>query len=232
MFPDERRNMKLAARKTINGKVLSVFLAVILAGIITLSINVIGTIVDSVYKSDTVTAIFSVLSFLGYIFQGFLSVGFCVYLLKLTGTGNQEISDIFSEKNHFVNILKTTFVITLYVFIGLILLIVPGIIMALKYSQTYFILSEHPEYTYKQAMNESAKLMEGHKWEFLIFNLSFILWWIAVPFTFFLLLIYLLPYESTANANYYRYIKYKVYGDSTTVFDHPERIEVKAENVF
>jgi len=232
MFSEERRNMKLAARKSINGKVLSVFWAVILANIITIAISVIGGIVEGIKTSNAVSSFFSVLSFLGFLAQGFLSVGFCVYLLKLTGVGNEETSDVFSQKRNFVNILKTRIVVTVYVFIGLILLIVPGIIMALKYSQTNYVLAEHPEYNYKQAMQESARLMEGCKWEFLLFNLSFILWWIAVPFTFMLLLIYLLPYVNTANTNYYRYLKYKVYKDSTTVFDPVENIPINESSVF
>lgn len=232
MSSTERLDIKLSARKTITGKVLRVFLAVILSNIITISISVLGSFVTRFENTETVKTIFSVLDFVGSIFSVFLYVGYAVYLLKLTGIGNEEISDVFSQKKNFVNILKADIVVWIYVILGLICFIIPGIIMALKYSQVNFVLAEHPEYNRKQAMNESARLMEGRKGEFLLFNLSFILWWVAAPFTIMLLLIYLIPYESTANANYYRYIKYKLYNDSTTVFDIPERIEVKAESVF
>ena len=153
-------------------------------------------------------------------------------MLKLTGPGNEETSDVFSQKKNFVNILKIDIVVYLYILLGFICLIIPGIYLALKYSQVNFVLAEHPEYNRKQAMDESAKLMDGHKGEFLLFNLSFILWWIAAPFTIMLLLIYLIPYESTANANFYRYLKYRVYNDSTTVFDPQADAQISSETVF
>ena len=231
MSSEERVNIKLSARKTISGKVFSVFIAALLSNIISISISVLSSIVTSVKNTDAVRSIFSVLGILGTIAQFFLYVGFAVYMLKLTGVGNEELSDVFSQKKNFVNILKTDIVVYLYIVIGLICLIVPGIIMALKYSQVNYVLAEHPEYNRKQAMDESAKLMQGRKGEFFMFNLSFILWWIAVPFTLMLLLIYLIPYESTANANYYRYLKYRVYNDSTTVFDPQADAQISSETV-
>lgn len=72
---------------------------------------------------------------------------------------------------------------------------------------SFYILSENPDIPIKKALNESARLMEGHKIEFLILQLSFF-WWIILSFiTFGFMSIYVTPYIVATNTNFYKSLK-------------------------
>ncbi|HBD74623.1 MAG TPA: hypothetical protein DC003_03550 [Acholeplasmataceae bacterium] len=98
-------------------------------------------------------------------------------------------------------------VISLIVFIGFIFLI----IKLLDYSFVIFLLAdEDVEFDQPKAYLEASKQMiKGYKFDFVLLGLSFILWFIASAFTFFLLLIWLLPYMYQSYANFYLKLKPK-----------------------
>lgn len=94
-----------------------------------------------------------------------------------------------------------------YVFVGLLIFIIPGIYFALAHSQAFFILADNPDISVSDALEESRKLMYGHKTELLLFFLSFIGHFLLVPLTLGIYSIYLIPYLETARTNYYFYLQ-------------------------
>ncbi len=99
-------------------------------------------------------------------------------------------------------------VISLIVFVGFIFLF----IKLLDYSFVIFLLAdEDVEFDQPKAYLEASKQMiKGYKFDFVLLGLSFILWFIASAFTFFLLLIWLLPYMYQSYANFYLKLKPKI----------------------
>jgi len=90
-----------------------------------------------------------------------------------------------------------------------LLFLIPGIIKAFAYSQTFFILQD-PEFkdlTGDEAITKSREMMNGHKMEFFILSLSFIGWYILVGLTFGILLLYVAPYVQQTMAQYYLKLK-------------------------
>ena len=86
--------------------------------------------------------------------------------------------------------------------LGFVLLIIPGIIISLKYSQAHYILGENPDLSAREAMRQSGELMKGNKWSLFCLHLSFIGWGILaalVPGGFLLLT----PYTEAANAAFF-----------------------------
>lgn len=81
------------------------------------------------------------------------------------------------------------------------------IIMNIYLSQSYFILYDYPDMPLNDILMASMDMMEGHKKEFLVLNLSFIGWGILGIFTCGLLYLWLIPYVCVAN--YYFYDKVK-----------------------
>ena len=69
-------------------------------------------------------------------------------------------------------------IITVLTVVGLILLIVPGIVVALGFSMTYYIIAEDPEISFQTALEQSWKLTDGYKMELLELNLRFIPWYL------------------------------------------------------
>ena len=58
-----------------------------------------------------------------------------------------------------------------------------------------------------EALNESKRMMEGHKWEYFVLIISFILWWLLGAITCGLAFIYVEPYQNVTLANFYNKIK-------------------------
>ncbi|WNS79544.1 DUF975 family protein [Domibacillus sp. DTU_2020_1001157_1_SI_ALB_TIR_016] len=84
-----------------------------------------------------------------------------------------------------------------------LLLIVPGIIKSFSYSQTYFILKDHPSYTVNEAITESRKMMDGLKNQYFTLCLSFIGWGILSLLTLGIGFLWLVPYIQTCLAVFY-----------------------------
>ena len=87
------------------------------------------------------------------------------------------------------------------------LLVVPGIIKSFSYSQAQLIIAENPTMSANEAITLSRKMMDGHKWEYFVFILSFILWFLLVGVTFGIAGIYVIPYVQTAQINFYKKVK-------------------------
>ena len=117
------------------------------------------------------------------------------------------MGDLFSGFQNFGNAFLANLLMFIFIFLWSLLLIVPGIIKAISYSMTFFVLAEHPEMSGKEAIDESKKIMEGHKWEYFVLSLSFILWFLLGSITLGIAYIYVVPYMSTTITNFYHEIK-------------------------
>lgn len=97
--------------------------------------------------------------------------------------------------------------LNVFIVIGFILFIIPGVIVSLRLSQAEFILVDDNSKGVIQCLKESNQMMKGHCWEFFVLALSFILWYIVCTVTLFIGFIFLMPYCSTTFANYYLELK-------------------------
>ena len=87
-----------------------------------------------------------------------------------------EITDIFLGFERFGKALGLFLFQALFIFLWALLLFVPGIIAAIRYSQAFFILADDPTKGIRQCMDESKAMMRGNKAKFFCLNLSFIGW--------------------------------------------------------
>ncbi len=95
-----------------------------------------------------------------------------------------------------------------FVFLWMLLLIVPGIRALFSYALAPYLLVDHPDWTARQCLAESKRLMDGNRWRLFELNLSFWGWWLLVLLahcTGFGGLANLLftPYVDTARAAFY-----------------------------
>lgn len=132
--------------------------------------------------------------------------------LKYVALGKGDEYDIFEGFRHnYKKIVILDFMASLHIILYSLLLVVPGIIKALEYSFIYEIYDEHPDWTYKQVLNESKRLTYGHKWEIFVLSLSFILWSILFGFldifTFGLANYLLRPYMKMTDVMCYFWLK-------------------------
>ena len=134
-----------------------------------------------------------------------LSAGFTIFLMNsVRGTG-AEFANLLDGFGLFLKIIGLNLIVGLLAGILSIFLIVPGVIVALAYSQTLYIMVDHPEQPLFVSMAQSRAMMKGHKWEYFCLILSFIGWYILalIPFA----RIWTEPYIGTTQVLYYERIK-------------------------
>ena len=99
----------------------------------------------------------------------------------------------------------------------LLLLVIPGIIKSISYTQILRVKKDNPEMKALDCINESKYLMEGYKMEYFVLRLSFIGWSLLSVFTLGILGFWLLPYMETTYAEFYDKLKEIKYGSNAHV---------------
>ena len=118
-----------------------------------------------------------------------------------------KVETLFDGYKDFMRIFGTTLLMNVYIFLWTLLLIVPGIIKSISYSQTYYVLKDNPELKFNEAIDRSMEMMEGHKMQYFLLMLSFIGWIILIILTCGILSLWVTPYMNATFANYYEYVK-------------------------
>jgi uncharacterized membrane protein len=98
---------------------------------------------------------------------------------------------------------------TLFIILWAILLVVPGIIAAIRYSMGYYIMAENHEIEPMEALRQSSALMEGNKMDFFRLVMSFLGWFLLSIVTMGIGFLYLVPYFQMSKLNFYRSIQYE-----------------------
>ncbi len=134
-----------------------------------------------------------------------LMVGYSSFVLRIYKGENGDIGDMFA--NGFSNYgrnLGGMLWMELFVFLWSLLFMIPGIIKALAYSMTPFILADCPNVRATDAIKLSMRMTHGHKGGIFVMCLSFIGWWILSGLTFGILqILFVGPYTSTSFAGLY-----------------------------
>lgn len=101
-----------------------------------------------------------------FIIFGPMYLGFHRAILQLARTKKVKFSTLFSGFKDFGVAFRVGWLFGIRIFLWSLLLIVPGIIAAIRYSMTFFILADNPNITAREAINNSKDMIEGRKWEF------------------------------------------------------------------
>lgn len=91
----------------------------------------------------------------------------------------------------------------LWVFIWTFLFIIPGIIKAIAYSQTFYIITEFENISITKAMRISILITKGHKADLFVTYLSFLGWLLISVLTFGIALFWVEPYIEMTFVNVY-----------------------------
>lgn len=145
-----------------------------------------------------------ILGFAAFIIGGVLDLGYAQFLLKQHDGQGPQLDDLFSQFDRFGTGFAQQFLRTLYTVLWSLLLIVPGIIAALSYAMTPYILAEHPDLTASEAIARSKQLMDGHKVDLFVLYLTFIGWDLLAALTLNLGNLALNPYKNAAITVFYR----------------------------
>lgn len=129
------------------------------------------------------------------------------FLNNLNAPANINLIGLGYKMNYKRNVLAM-FLRQIFIALWSLLFIIPGIIAAYSYRFVPYILSENPDIKPMDAIKLSKQMMNGHKWEAFVFDLSFIGWNLLGLLTFGILtLVYVNPYYQSSCAAYYNAVK-------------------------
>ena len=98
----------------------------------------------------------------------------------------------------------------LFLWLWSLLFIVPGVIKRYSYRMVPYILADDPAISPIEAINRSRKMMDGHKWNTFVLDLSFIGWDLLSILTLGLVgVFYADPYQFSTGAELYQVLKDK-----------------------
>lgn len=146
------------------------------------------------------------LGLVSFIIGGTVELGYAKFLLKQHDGQPLDFSDLFSQFDRFGAGFAQAFLRGLYTALWSLLFIIPGIIAALRYAMTPYIMAEHPELTASEGIQRSKELMEGHKMDLFILELTFLGWDILCALTLNIGNLALNPYKNAALTVFYRNI--------------------------
>ena len=99
----------------------------------------------------------------------------------------------------------------LFLFLWFLLFLIPGLIKIYSYRMVPYILADDPEIGAKDAITLSRRMMDGHKWNTFVLDLSFIGWNLLSLLTLGLVgVFYSNPYQFSTGAELYKVLKNQV----------------------
>ncbi len=197
-----RAALKKAAREKLKGNLWNLWKPVLVMGLI----GFVAGMVSGLFGEESTAA--KVITVLIEVVSLPMSAGLILYTLNFTRGKKFDIKDLFTYYDkRILNLLLLEIVVGLFTFLWSLLFIIPGIIAALSYSMVIYIFIDETKTDTMEIIKESKRLMNGYKWDYCVFDLSFILWMLLVTVTAGIAAIYVVPYMSVAQAMYYDELK-------------------------
>lgn len=163
--------------------------------------------------SYVVTVVASI--FLGYPLQLGVLALFLLLARKGVRPAPENLFGAFNQTYYWKSI-GVLLLTALYTILWSLLLIVPGIIKSYAYRQAPYILYDNPSLTTDEAIEQSMKMMRGHKLDLFLMDLGFWAWsLLAGIFTLGIAMLWVTPYYYTVYAKFYMELKRENEGGNT-----------------
>lgn len=158
------------------------------------------------------TVIFAILSgilssfAIGALFIGPLTVGLAAFFLIPARGGAMDIANMtYAIKNgdRFTRSMLVEIFTMLFTFLWALLFIIPGIVKSYSYALAPYLAVEREDLDARACLDESQRLMDGHKWQLFILDLSFIGWMLVGILCCCIGIYFVEPYRCAARAEFY-----------------------------
>ncbi len=222
----DRRAMKLDARGAMHDHKPSVYMVAFVFLLITLVLDTlstklqfpglrIGEIMRYTYSEDQVMRLWQaasnrsgssrLLDLAIAIMSGMLSGGFSLFCLYVSQRREAGVGTLFDLFAYFFRFLWLEILMGIFIFLWSLLLVIPGIVAAYRYSMAMFIFFEQPEKGAMQCIRESKEMTQGYKGQLFVLDLSFLGWGLltAFPYVGYLTSVFVTPYYAITHAFYY-----------------------------
>ena len=136
--------------------------------------------VDRYYEYSTFPGLYS------FVIEAAFTLGLAMFVLNFIRAGKVSLELLFSGFEKFIKAFLINFIMSIIIFVGLVLFIIPGIIFGLMYSQAYYILADNPELGAIECLRRSRIMMIDNKGYLFGLRLSFIGWALLAAIPLFL----------------------------------------------
>lgn len=140
----------------------------------------------------------------GIFFVSPLTVGVRKYFKQAAvGDVNMNYLGRAFSKGRYWPVVKTMFLMRLFIFLWTLLLVVPGIVKSYSYSLVPYLLADNPTLDSQRAITLSRTIMYGQKWRTFVLDLSFLGWYLLGMLALLIGTFFVLPYHNAAKAELY-----------------------------
>lgn len=193
---DYRAEARAALKGNWLGSVMLVFVYMIIAGAISLTLQSFGDPEKATTSIYSLPANFLILP---------MMYGVSLAFLGQLRERDMQLGDLFKGYNKRVWL--TMILYSVYIMLWTLLLIIPGWIKSYSYAMTPYILVDDPEISNNAAIEKSMSMMQGHKWRLFLLDLTFIGWYILGAICFFVGMFWAVAYHYQARAAFYETLK-------------------------
>lgn len=214
------KDFREKAREALKGKWKPAIIAGLIAGILGANILYQGYYGSSASStSEGNLSDFSIQVILSALVMIVVVSALCILVGSIVGLGyakfnlalfeNEKVSFkmIFSERSRYKECFKLFLLQFIFVGVGGLFFVIPGIIAFYANIMGAYIMLENPELTAREALAKSREMMKGNKWRLFCLSFSFIGWDILAALTLGIGHLFLCPYVEAANAAFYRELK-------------------------
>lgn len=187
----DRISLKSLAKQQIGGNIWMLFVCSLIVTVITTAASLIpavGAVASLVLSAP-------------------LEIGLITVYFKLRDGYPPQIDELFKHFDILAQEILLYILISVFTMLWSLLFFIPGIIAGLSYSMAPYILAENKQLTAMEAINLSKQMMNGHKADYFVLQLSFIGWALLIPLTCGLAGIYVIPYMQATTVNFFDNIK-------------------------
>ena len=134
-----------------------------------------------------------------------------LYLKFVRGEQKLTISEIFSalKEPYYWKSVCLYLLTYIYTFLWTLLFIIPGIIKSLSYALAPYILADNPDITAEEAIEQSMKMMKGHKMDLFLMLLGYMGFALLSIFALCIPLLWIAPYYIAVMAKFYEEVKHE-----------------------
>lgn len=224
----DRVALKLEVKNQVKGNRWVLLKPIIIAGVITYVLSwiissIIPTIMFDSNSSMVVTsstsgltiALISVIlitSLIPLVVSAPLQMGVNMYYSDYNKENYADINTIFKPFKYTIKIFVTMVFVSVLILVGSLLFIIPGILLSLAFTSISYTYMKHPELGVMDMVSTSWRMMKGHKFEYLVLELSFMGWVILSIFTCGILSFWLTPYYRMTLVRYFEEIDDEYFG--------------------
>ncbi len=167
----------LTIQDVLEFSLLPSFSAHIYQASVDLNYDIVGQYLVSLAEVSTFTwTIYGIIAGLSFILSPALMMGANWYFIKRIQGEDIGIQGLFCRLPNWFAALRLTILMAVRIFLWSLLLFVPGIIAAIRYSMAPYLMAQDPTLTAREAIDKSKQIMKTHKWHYVLLLLSFVGW--------------------------------------------------------